>query len=201
MQNLKWVATPGSRRWPLTVEEERRFAAAAAASGPSPPPPQLRRPTVSVTMVALRSGADFATVAQVWAGLCDAWVAWAYDTVAVQLAAAREAWAQVAADPAAPPAAHRTAARLLPVPVHRIGQAAPSVRLRVAAREADAVAQTTADVAWVERTAAAEQDPAALFAALQGGSHGGRYADPRYLPDRCATLTPARLARLTTDLA
>lgn len=197
-----WHLWPG-RHWPLTHAEEAAFAAelAALTSGRRP---KATRGDITAVLNALRCGLSVQELLLVAGGLKPNRLLVAYQELDRRLQSSAASWAAIVNHPTIATLTEHApnAARLLPVPVHRILSAAayaPAHLLR------DDISHAAAEVAKVGAAALAlEQrlprlDPDHAIEAALGLYHPyfpGLWGHPYFMPNRVGTLVPTRVREL-----
>jgi len=204
-----WQIWPG-QLWPLTVEQEAEFVAdlealTARASRPT-------RDDVTALMSILRSGCGVESALRFAPGLSPAALLGAYRKIETRRIAAVSSWQQVVADPTLAVWKHerRSAGKILPVAVERLSGSSDDELLRPGTF-AKAVAKIQERIDDTSRTALEVEVRCArlrptlpqlgvLATTLYNPVGSCVYADPFYLADRVASLSPARVSDLLGEV-
>jgi hypothetical protein len=200
-----WQIWPG-QMWPLTAAQEAAFVADLEARASKTT--RHTRDDITALMSLLRCGCPLDAALQFAPGLRASTLLGAYRKIETKRSAAVESWARISENPtlAVWRSEHRSAGRILPVAIERLGSAAEDDASRPGAF-AKAVAQVQRRIDDTVATAAAIESRCELVHPTmpQLGSLASTlfnpigscvYADPFYLPDRSASLSPARVADL-----
>lgn len=207
MTRRMWHVWPG-QHWPMLLEQEQVFVSelAEAAKGKEG---RFDRDDVTALLTALRCGTTFDQLLEIAPGVRYSRVLGAYRCLERQRSACVDAWEAIEDAPtfAAMRRNSDTAAKLLPLAVHRIFSSYETMR---ADGVAEAVAEMSAEVHRVRVLAHGLE--AELAACKPGSSEGieigsrlynpispGVYGHAFYLPDRISALTPIRVRELLGD--
>lgn len=200
-----WHVWPG-QLWPALPSQEARFAELLGdlTSGPG----SFSRDDVSSLLGILRCGGDLTAAREFAPGLDLPALRGAFEALSVSLAASRGAWQAIVESPSRVTVLENAdlASLLMPVPVHRVMYALEESEevLRAVVSTLQEKIDDTCFVAAALENELLEVSPPSpmgieIGARLYSATVPGTYADPFFLADRVAALSPVRVADLLTQ--
>jgi len=200
-----WHVWPG-QWWPMSPTQEQLFIAEIEAHTKGVASARVDRDDVTALLNALRCGTDFATLLTVAPGCKPERLLGAHRLLNRQRLQSEQAWYAIEEDPT-PATLHAFAAhaaRLLPIPVHRILSAREHA---LHERVTEAIAEATSEVhrcrvlakgfeAELEQHVPGSVTGVDLGAKLYNPMNPGVYGNAFFLADRVSSLSPVRVADL-----
>lgn len=200
-----WHVWPG-QWWPLLPTQEKDFYDKLLEATDGTPSKKVDRDDVTALLNVLRCGTDIETLKIVAPGCQLNKILAAYNLLESRRRQSESAWLAIEEDPS-PITMHQLAplaAKLLPVPVHRILAAHEQI---LADRVSEAIAEATSQVhryrvlakgMEIELEKLHPQNPAGIEigAKLYNPTNPGVYGNAFFLPDRVSALSPVRVSDL-----